>query len=135
MQPQHCIRARNDESESAHRSILATIACLRGQRQSALQDWSSLRVSLLRNDTIAGLHALERLCLGLVVIDQLVELVRLAAGGEHPRELAVAHELRSRTVKEVLPLMAAARHDLPGAVDVLRSFLKITQGLDDSGER
>jgi len=109
------------------RSILATIACLRGQRQRVLQDRSALSLSLLRSNTAEGLHALERLCLGLLVIDQLVDLVGLAVGSKSGRELAIAHDLRSRTIEEVLPLIATARHDLPGASEVILSFLEITR--------
>lgn len=118
---------------SAHRSILATIASLRGQRQSVLEDWSSLSLCLLRNDTATGLRALKRLCHGLFIIEQLVEIVRHAAGSGHGRELAIANELRSRTVQQVLPLLAAARHDLPGAPEVVRSFLEPQEPSDDRG--
>src|SRR5688572_22312489 len=106
------INAPADEGRMPYRSILSTMACLRSQRQIVLRDWSTLSLSLLRNDITQGLHALERLCQGLLVIEQLVELVRLAAVNVHERQLAVAHDLRSRTVREVLPLIAAARHDL-----------------------
>jgi hypothetical protein len=112
--------------------MLAALACLRVQRQCALQDGSALRVSLLRNDAVEGIHALERLCLGLLVIDQLVQLVELAAGDELARQLATAHDRRARTIREVFPLLAAARHDLPGAPEVIRSFVELTR--DPGGE-
>jgi hypothetical protein len=125
--------SRSENRERLRRSIVATIACLRSQRQIALLDRSALRLSLLRHDTAEGLHALERLCLGLLVIDQLVELVGLAAGNGHERQLAIARDLRSRTVKEVLPVLAAARHDLPGAPEVIRSFLEMSAEPDGEG--
>jgi hypothetical protein len=127
-------RAPAEQRGTLYRAIRATLACLRVQRQSVLRDWSTLRLSLLQNDTAEGIHALERLCLGLLVIGQLVELVKLAAGDEHEQQLAIAHDLRSRTVKQVLPLLAAARHDLPGAPEVIRSFLEVTRESDDPGD-
>jgi hypothetical protein len=118
------IHAPTKHDATPHRSILETIACLRGQRQSVLQDWSALSLSLLQNDTVAGLRALKRMCHGLFIIEQLVKIVRHVAGSGYGRELAIADELRSRTVQQVLPLLAAARHDLPGAPEVIRSFLE-----------
>ena len=108
----------------SQREILSIIVCLRGQRQSALQELSALRLSLLQNETVEGIRALQRLCSGLLAMDQLVELVKVAASDEHARELAIADALRARTIEEVLPLLAAARHDLPGAEEVLRSFVE-----------
>ena len=123
-------RAPIETMGSPNQPIFMTIACLRVQRQGVLRDWSTLRVSLLRSDIAEGLHALERICLGLIVIDQLVELVRLAAGDGRDRMLTIAEDLRSRTVDDVLPLLFAARHDLPGALEVIRSFVELPQEPD-----
>jgi hypothetical protein len=89
---------------------------------------------MLRNDTREGIGSLERLCLGLVVLDQLVEFVRFAAG-DHQHEFTVAYELRASTVRDVLPVLTAARYDLPGAVDVIAALLNVAKGVEDPEDR
>ncbi|HWO20492.1 MAG TPA: hypothetical protein VNO30_17100 [Kofleriaceae bacterium] len=108
----------------SQRELLSIIVCLRGQRQSVLQELSALRLSLLQNDTEEGIRAFRELCSVLLAMEQLVEVAKLAAGDEHARELAVAEDLRTRTLEESVPLLTAARHDLPGAAEALRSFIE-----------
>jgi hypothetical protein len=110
---------------TSQHDILSIIVCLRSQRQSALQDLSALRLSLLVNDPEEGIRAFQRLCSVLLAMEQLVELAKLAAGDEHVGELAIADDLYARTFADVMPFLAAARHDLPGAEEVLRAFLEV----------
>ena len=115
------------ERTSAHEQRLIAMGCLRCQCQAVLQDSSALGASLLRRDHVEGLHALERLCLGLFVIDQLITLLSVSTGAGPGEALERAKALRARTIQRVLPGLAAAHHDLPGAPEVMRSFLELAR--------
>src|SRR5215208_3253431 len=105
------------ESEQPCLWALTLIICLHQQYKRVTRGMNELAFFVERRDAAGSLHTLERVCVSLMIADELRGLVF------HVDELESARQLREMLLVEVVPELAAARQDLPGAAKVVRSIL------------
>ena len=106
-----------------------TLACV--HEQYVIVDHACCTLATyLRTGAIGdGLQAVERICVTLLVADELIGFIDRV--GAHGATLSEARGLRESMVRRAAPWLAVAVRDLPGAEILVRLFVFSHQGAPD----
>lgn len=100
-------------------TALMLITCLYRECEKISRNLDSLACLLEKQDGDGALRALLRVCVSLLVADELLGLGPCKRGGE----FETASALRNRLRAEVVPELEAVRHELQDAAKIVRSIL------------
>jgi hypothetical protein len=103
-----------------------TLACVREQYVIVDHACCTLAADLRTGAIGEGLQAVERICVTLLVADELIGFIdRVGTPGA---TLSEARRVRESMVRRAAPWLAVAARDLPGAEILVRLFVVSHQG-------
>jgi hypothetical protein len=109
---------RPDDDARRRTSAVAAIASLYCQWRIMGRELERLARDLWCHDFDDGFRALDRVCVSLLVTEELMELVSSELAGGLP----VAAQLRATLFEELVPWLEEVRHELPSAATLMCSF-------------